>query len=211
MTDRKPRTTLHEALRAVINEARLECENGNSTTAISQLMLTKPFLRKLVKNGVRMHLLAAGLNSEIRRHLKADTDDEDGVTLDQLELWPQQHQNIVRDIGRARIYVPSRGEFVFLEPKALTPKEAKEAGRYLIAKGNDCIRVGTRLVQLSQLGWDGQRTMAISDTPEVSNERRPKQFGSRHNDESRETLERQTQVDHEVHDHGSTNRPRVQS
>jgi hypothetical protein len=168
MADRKPRTTLHNTLRAVINEARLECENGNSSTAISQLMLTKRFLRKLVKNGVRMHLLAAGLNFEIRRHLKADTDDEDGVTLDQLELWPQQHQNIVRDIGRARVYVPSRGEFVSLEPKALTPKEAKEAGKYLISRGNDCIRVGTRLVQLSQLEWGGQRTEPAATTKSVT-------------------------------------------
>jgi hypothetical protein len=170
MADRKPRTTLHDALRAVINDARLECENRNSSTAIGQLMLTKPFLRKIVKNGVRMHLLAAGLNLEIRRHLKADTDDEDGVTLDQLELWPQRHQNIVRDIGRARVYVPSRGEFVSLEPKALTPKEAKEAGKYLISRGNDCIRVGSRLVQLSELGWGGQRTMAFAAAPKVPNQ-----------------------------------------
>ena len=160
MAGRKPRTTLHEALRAIINEARLECENGNSSSAISQLMLTKPFLRKLAKNGVRMHLLAAGLNSGIRRHLKADTDDEDGVTLDQLELWPQRHQNIVRDIGRARVYVPSRGEFVSLEPKALTPVEAKEAGEYLISRGTDYIRVGTQLVQLAKLGWERARPKA---------------------------------------------------
>jgi hypothetical protein len=153
---RKPRTTWHEALRALINEARVECENPNSSSAIGQLMLTRPFLRKLVKSDVRMHLLAAGLNLEIRRYLKADADDEEGVTLDQLELWPRRHQNIVRDIGRARVYVPSRGEFVPLEPKALTPQEAKAAGQYLISRGEDYTRVGTRLVQLSKLGWSGE-------------------------------------------------------
>jgi len=105
MSDRKQRATQTEALRAIINEARLVCEHPNSTAAIAQLMLTKPFLRRLVKEGYRMQLLAAGLNVEIRRHLKDP--DEDDATARQLEFWPKRHRTIVEDIDRARVYVPS--------------------------------------------------------------------------------------------------------
>jgi hypothetical protein len=154
MADRKQRATQTEALRAIINEARLVCEHPNSTAAIAQMMLTKPFLRRLVREGCRMQLLAAGLNVEIRRYLKGSDDpDEDDATARQLEFWPKRHRTIVEDIDRARVYVPSRREFVPLEPSALTPDEAKEAGEYLIAKGENCTRIGRRLVALAEMGW----------------------------------------------------------
>jgi hypothetical protein len=93
MADRKPPATPTDTLRAIINEARLACEHPNSSPAIAQLMLTKPFLRRLVKEGYRMQLLAAGLNVEIRRHLRGSDDpDEDDATARQLEFWPKRHR-----------------------------------------------------------------------------------------------------------------------
>jgi hypothetical protein len=136
MGDRKPRATQVDALRAIINEARLACDHPNSTSAIAQLMLTKPFLRRLARQRLQMHLLAIGLNHEIRRCLKEGDDaGEDDATVRQLGLWPQRHRTLVEDIDRAQVYVPSRGEFVPLEPDALTPQQAMEAGEFLIAKG----------------------------------------------------------------------------
>ena len=154
MSDRKQRATQTEALRAIINEARLVCEHPNSTAAIAQLMLTKPFLRRLVKEGCRMQLLAAGLNVEIRRYLKgSDDENEDDATAHQLDLWPERHRKMVGIIGRTRVYVPSANEFIPLEPNLLTPEQAKEAGEYLIAKGENCTRIGRRLVALAEMGW----------------------------------------------------------
>src|SRR5260370_36217636 len=109
MADRKPRANQVDALRAIISEARLACEHPNSSPDIAQVMLTRPFLRKLVKHGCRMQLLAAGINAEIRRYLKDDDDGEVEVTADQLEFWPERHRAMVRDIDRRRIFVPSCG------------------------------------------------------------------------------------------------------
>ena len=93
-------------------------------------------------------------NVEIRRYVKeGDDTEEDDATARQLELWPQRHRSMVADIDPARVYVPSRGEFVPLEPDTLTPEEAKEAGEFLIAKGQHCVRIGRRLVTLGEMGW----------------------------------------------------------
>jgi hypothetical protein len=39
---------------------------------------------------------------------------------------------------------------VLLAPNEIAPQEVKEAGEYLISKGEDCIRVGNFLVRLSR-------------------------------------------------------------
>jgi hypothetical protein len=101
-----------------------------------------------------MHLVADGLAIEIRRFLKGtgdDTGDGDiGVTKAQLAFWPKHLRSVVEDINRARVFVPSRKEFVLLSPECITPKEVDDAGEYLIAKGEDCIRVGTQLTDLAE-------------------------------------------------------------
>lgn len=113
-------------------------------------MLTKRFLKKIVHvRGLRMHLFAYGLSQEIRRYLKNRNDDDDGSTIDQLDLWPMNLRSIIGDIDRARVFVPSRGEFIELIPSAINAKETREAGEYLIIKGQDTIRVGRRLVSLA--------------------------------------------------------------
>jgi len=114
-------------------------------------MLRRPFLKRIAHaRGLRMHLVASGLSVEIRRYLKNDNDDGNGVTISQLDLWPARLRPIITEIDRARVFVPSRGEFVPLAPDEITSKEAKEAGDYLVAKGKDCIRVGKQLITLSR-------------------------------------------------------------
>jgi hypothetical protein len=148
----KSQTMLGDTLRSLINEARLACEHPNSSPAVSQLMMTKPFLKKIMrKRGVWLHLLTSGLNSEIRRFLKGNDEDGDEATVDQLDLWPAHLRVTVEDIGRARVYVPTRGEYVPLDPTAITIDETKEAGDFLIAKGQNTLRIGTQLVELAKL------------------------------------------------------------
>jgi hypothetical protein len=156
MSERKPRSTLLDTLRALINEARIALETPNSCPAIKHKMLSAPFQRKLAKKrGLRLHLLAKGLEAEIRTFLKHDDDEEEEEETNprQLEMWKEQYRTIIKDIGRARVFVPSRGEFVDLVPKAISPAEADEAGDYLVNKGQDCIRIGKQLKRLAAMGW----------------------------------------------------------
>ncbi len=139
-----------EQLREMINQARLKCSAPNSVPAISHVMLGRPFQRKLARiRGLRTHLLSLALATEIRRYLKNDTDEGDGVTRDQLEFWPATLRPLIKEIDRARVFVPSRGEFVMLDPTAISASEVKEAGDYLISKGEDCIRIGGALNRLA--------------------------------------------------------------
>ena len=151
MSDRKTASTMLTSLRNLISEARLKCDEPNSVPAINHVMIGRPFLRRISKvRGLRMHLISYAIAAEIRRFLKNDTDEgDDGSTASQLTLWPTRLQPFVKEINRARVFVPSRGEFVLLQPKEISKAEVSEAGDYLIAKGEDCIRVGRELVQLS--------------------------------------------------------------
>jgi hypothetical protein len=97
-----------------------------------------------------MYLVAVGLAAEVRRFLKLEPDDDGGsVTTAQLDLWPQKLREAVAEIGQARVFVPSRAEFVMLTPMTISAAEAKEAGGYLVSKGNECIRRGTQLIALA--------------------------------------------------------------
>jgi hypothetical protein len=142
---RKPGTIIHR-LHALISEARKATARPNSQPAISSIMLGRPsFVRKIGRTrGLRMHLVAIGLASEVRRFLKIDSDEGD-------ELWPARLRKAVEDIGEARVFVPSRGEFVLLAPMTITRVEVKEAGNYLIDKGNDCINRGNSLLNLATM------------------------------------------------------------
>jgi len=142
-----------DKLRSIINEARLVCEHPNSQPAVSHTILTRPFLKKIARaRGLRMHLVGVGLSQEIRRFLKNDFDDGSGgvATKAQLELWPAKLRPFIEEINKARVFVPSRGEFVLLTPIDLSKDETKEAGQYLITQGNDCIRTGSQLISLSR-------------------------------------------------------------
>lgn len=98
-----------------------------------------------------MYLFSNGLAQEVRRFLKFDADDGDKMTSDQLDLWPRHLRGSVNDIGMARVFVPSRNEFVLLTPTTIGKADVGEAGHYLIAKGRDCIRRGKSLISLCEL------------------------------------------------------------
>src|SRR5262245_46416938 len=85
----KPLSPMMEKLRDVISAARSETTAPNSVPAISHVMLGRPFMRKLARvRGLRTHLIAGGLNGEIRRYLKRDPEEGDGISRSQLALWP---------------------------------------------------------------------------------------------------------------------------
>lgn len=150
MSERKVKSRLRSALDSMINEARVICANPNSQPAVTQQLMTRPFLKRIARTrGLRMYLLAAGIADEIRRYLKR-TPEDDGITPDQLDLWAANLRPIIQDIDRARVFVPSIGEYVLLDPAHINSAQTKEAGAYLIAKGQDCIRVGTQLLSLAQ-------------------------------------------------------------
>lgn len=141
----------HDELRSLIHEARLEAENPNSQPSVRHTMLGSKFLPRIErKAALRRLAIALGLESEIRRVLKNDLETEDGVTSEQVLQWPLPLQELVTDIDRARVFVPSRHEFVPLVPDELSKQETIEAGEYLVAKGEDCIRVGNRLKDLGE-------------------------------------------------------------
>lgn len=150
MAKPKPRTTLLDHLRSLISEARIALAHPNSTPAIKHEMLKRPFLKRIAHvKGLRMHLLANGLESEIRHYLKNEEDPAPGASPSQLALWPKHLRPYVQDINRARVFVPSMGEFVELVPARITPEQVEEAGDYLVDKGKETIRIGELLIELS--------------------------------------------------------------
>lgn len=99
-------------------------------------------------------LLRDALEKRIRAWLKKSNDDEaeDEIAETQLGFWPSQAARaLVADIGVAKVWVPSRNEFVKVQPASLSRTEAIEAGNYLIDKGKSTIRRGKNLVRLSRL------------------------------------------------------------
>lgn len=146
MANRRPPSKLA----AIINEARLMVEDPESSTQVTHMLLTKPWLRRLARAGCRMQLLSAGILLKVGQHLKTNRDD---ATEQQYELWPQAHRSLVRDINRARVYVPSAAQYVPLDPAHITPRQTTEAGQYLVDKGQDCIRVGNLLLKLGKFRW----------------------------------------------------------
>jgi hypothetical protein len=105
-------------------------------------------LRAIV--GAEEHLLAQGLEADIRMMLKVEHDDDPGDFGDlQLLLWPAAVRSIVVDIDRAHVFVPTRGEFVDLAATRISSSEVAAAGDYLVRKGKESIEVGKKLRLLS--------------------------------------------------------------
>ncbi|MGC4026234.1 MAG: hypothetical protein QM744_14460 [Mesorhizobium sp.] len=77
----------------------------------------------------------------------------DIVAESQIELWPTaEHRALVRDIGRARVHVPSKGEFVEVDPTKISRAELKEAGQFLKRQAADQDLRGDRCIELAGLG-----------------------------------------------------------
>lgn len=154
----KPRTnTMMDRVRSFIHKARLGSPHPNSSSDVLH-MIMGPKFQKLVKDDkdVARYIVARGWEGEIRAYLKGIPNgetEEEGMSKAQADFWPDTLRQIVIDINRARVYVPSRMEYVPLMPETISRIEVKEAGEYLIRKGEECLRVGNRLIQLHET-WE---------------------------------------------------------
>lgn len=143
-----------ERIRAIIRDARRAIGSPDNAPAVANEILGRLWDDVIADQDVLRHLLARGLNAEIRAFLSRYYDDQGGanVRAAQLSMWPEAARSYVEQIDRERVWVPSRDEFVELVPDALQPGEMREAGEYLLQHGADCIRRGRLLVRLAEIG-----------------------------------------------------------
>lgn len=146
----KPRNRL----RGMVAEARLASGRPGSVPAVVQATLT--MFRDVICADADLldALIAEALNPIIRALIKThgSADDRPSEALSrQLDMWAEEARALVEQIGRESVFVPSRGEFVHVEPDAMTAAEMQEAGQYLIGHGDDCIRRGRSLIRLASL------------------------------------------------------------
>lgn len=160
------RSPWQERLRRIIVVAQKKCEKPNSAREVVR-RLSFGRLRKLIESdeSIRLNVLSLGLAHEVREFLKdgnvavnRDSDDDmeslRGISVAQLELWPDALQPVIGNIRRSRVYVPSVGEHVDLAPDKITRAQAMEAGRYLIKLGHETTNEGQLLVQLSATKYE---------------------------------------------------------
>ena len=145
-----------ERVRAIIRDARRSIGSPDNAPAVANAILSQMWTAVTADQDVLRHLLARGLNAEIRAFLSRHYDEKDGsdakqLRAAQLSMWPEAARTYVEQVGRERVWVPSRDEFVELVPDALQPGELREAGEHLLQHGTDCIRRGRLLLRLADL------------------------------------------------------------
>lgn len=145
-----------ERVRAIIRDARRSIGSPDNAPAVANAILSQMWIAVTTDHDVLRHLLARGLNAEIRAFLSRHYDEKDGsdakqLRAAQLSMWPEAARTYVEQVGRERVWVPSRDEFVELVPDALQPGELREAGEHLLQHGTDCIRRGRLLLRLADL------------------------------------------------------------
>ena len=154
MSVRKAPTTLRGKLWSLYREVRIDCDEPNKAPAVRRRLMIL-FRRKLgAIDGAEDHLLAVGLEADIRDMLKKEHDDDPIDDPLQLMLWPDRMRALVEDINRAHVFVPSRGEFVELTATSISKQEVHDAGVYLINKGQESIQVGGKLKRLATIWVD---------------------------------------------------------
>ena len=145
-----PKPRKREPLLHLIREAQRRTPSPNSSKAVCHILLSSMREAVLADEEVHNAVLGEGLNGLIRRVLKKGGDeDETGVTTHQLDMFPPGLRGLVAKIDRARVYVPSLGEYVPLDPMALTPEQMHEAGEHLIGKGRETIDRGKLITDLA--------------------------------------------------------------
>ena len=111
------------------------------------------FTREIAEDGDAVKELALdGLSTFVRSIIKGYKHDADvggSTRARQLEMFDERLHPLVIEIDREAVFVPSRDEYVELTPDAMTPREMREAGTYLVAKGRDCISRGETLMRLA--------------------------------------------------------------
>jgi len=150
-----------ERVRAIIRDARRSIGTPDNAPAVANAILSGMWEAVTADQDVLRHLLARGLNAEIRAFLSRHYDNQDGadaakLRAAQLSMWPEAARTYVEQIDRERVWVPSRDEFVELVPDALQPGELREAGEHLLQHGADCIGRGRLLLRLADLSQQGR-------------------------------------------------------
>lgn len=156
MSNRLNTGSLQERLNTLISTARITCKYPNSAREIRHVMMGPSFKRDWQGDKqLSDHLLGYALGQKIDTYLKhqRNGDEGGGLTEAQLDLWPDAQRSLIKDIDRARVFVPSRMEYVPVTPECLSAADAKEAGSHLIKHGEDSIRVGQMLLQLAESMW----------------------------------------------------------
>jgi hypothetical protein len=150
-----------ERLRVLIVEAQEKCgAPNNAREIVHQMRFGKIFSKIETDEDIKINLLQNGLNHEVREFLKngnvgIDPDSEAapaavGIDEDQFELWPSPLRDLVANIKRTRVYVPSRGEHVPIMPQEISRAETAEAGEYLKRLASETHREGELLIELSK-------------------------------------------------------------
>lgn len=160
---------VRERARDFVRAAQQQTQSKHSAPALTHILINQMREEVDADEEVSCLVLSAGWSAIVREALKGyemspsgsyDARDGDGgEDLDeagparqrQFELWPERCRADLEEIGRAAIFVPSRGEHVPLMPDDVTPDEIKEAGLYLMQKGEDCLKRGRALVRLSRV------------------------------------------------------------
>ena len=139
--------------RHLIRASRALSANPNSAPAVTHTLLHDMWADIQADQQTLRYWAAMGINADVRRMLKghqADSEDDGGhARQQQLEMFDPKVQHIVAEIDRERLFVPSRAEFVELTPDGLSLVEMREAGGFLIGKGEDCIRRGKAVLRLA--------------------------------------------------------------
>lgn len=146
------------SLNDLIREAQKACGvPRNARLVVAQMLFGKIWKKATANDDIHRHVMREGFDQLTRKFLKqvqeddADTSDDD-ITVEQLDLWPDEaKRQLVKNIERVRVYVPSRGEYVDLRPDRISRPETIEAGGHLISHGADCTRRGKLLVELGKL------------------------------------------------------------
>jgi hypothetical protein len=96
------------------------------------------------------YLWGKGLQAEVRAALALwDEVETPEAAAPQLELFPAHERALVRQIGRARIWLPSEQEHVAYHE--MDPDPLDEAGEYYIAHGYGEVRLGENLKLLAAM------------------------------------------------------------
>lgn len=151
------KSTVRTRLYSLINAARIKAVHPNSVSSVKHSMMSDRSMKRILGDiEVRNQIVARGIEMAIRGYLKEEPngDIETAGDEQQFEMWADEMRVLVKDIDKARLFVPSRGdrgEFVSLIPGEISKAEVKEAGEALVKKGEDTVRRGRNCIALADL------------------------------------------------------------
>lgn len=143
-----------DAVRKLIADQRAkldETDRDSAPRVVHALIENTPAIFKLsfqndeVKPAFDV-VMGSGWSAVVRSSFKTEA----AASMDQLALWPASQREHVQAVGRARVFVPSRGIFVALRPGAISATEVIEAATFLRSRGRDVIGRSDALKRLGE-------------------------------------------------------------